>query len=210
MRAMSERRFTDLLGDEDLEYAACVSWVRDLAPEEAFMRLGGRPPFPLRSANEVLDAANGVWGTAGVLYPVAMLGARLDARWTLLHEPNGSAVTAGAELVTLSIGAEVVSVFWNANGLGEIAVARDGVIAALIHDVVVDFLAEGNAGIDDVTGTDPACVADLIRALAGVDRHHDWCGVALAWAERYTRACVPDGWFRAAHASCVFGRYLPN
>jgi hypothetical protein len=203
-------RHRPLLDSELLGQAACIAWVRDLAPEEVLRRFGGTSPFPARTLAELdaavtpfMDAkdADGRW-----LEPNAAIAARLGGPWTLMIELNGFAATMAGELAAISAGVEVVSIFWNVNGLSEITIARDGDAAAVVHDVVVDFTAGGGGSLDMVEGSDPTLAADLIAVLATVGDNDDWRAAALRWAEQYTNAPIPAGWLDRSHASAAFGR----
>jgi Family of unknown function (DUF6461) len=211
-RMVSElvRRYGGLLRRGDrLADAACVSWVRDLDPAEVLRRLGGVEPFAARTVDEVDRAMLDLYDVKDEpgrrLEPVAALCDRLDATWCLLVEPNGWAATFAADLAALSAGTEVISMFWNINGVTELSVARDGMPAAVLDDVAVDYLASGRAAIDDVEGNAPSLVENLLHQLADV-QDYTWQPVAFAWIERYTGARLPAGWLDQPHPSAVFAK----
>jgi hypothetical protein len=170
---MSDKRLLSAWGDviEDGAFseAACVCWVRNLAPEDALRRLGAQSPFSRRTLGEVDGAVNQLYSDISarrsMAEPVGAIADRIGSDWILIVEPNGWAATTSADLAKLSDGTEAVSIFWNVNVLTVIAVAR-GEPVAVVHEVI-EFVCgdddEPRRSLAGVEGTKPDVVEALVR-----------------------------------------------
>jgi hypothetical protein len=193
--------------------AACLTWIRDLDPIEALRRLGGCGPFPACGLPQLNRAVLDRWvdGRGHVIQqampPIGALADWALGGWTLIVEPNGWAGTVDDSLLKISKGTMAVSVFWNIEAVGEINVARNGQAAAVVHDCV---MFAGNGGtprwaFEDVEGTDPGLVKDLVAGLARLP-DLEWQPVAFRWIEKFAGTGVPAGWLDEAHPSTLFSR----
>jgi hypothetical protein len=200
-------RWADVLEGGTFSEAACISWVRGLDAEEALRRLGASETPSRRTLADVDPALMKLHKKGSRGEPIGAVAAALDG-WTLLVEPNGWAATMAGDLGAMSRGTEIVSIFWNVNGLAEITVARDGVVAAQVHEVL-DYLCGDDeaprSSLENVEGSAPELVGELLSELAKISGY-DWLPTALHWAEKYTGTLTPLGAFNAPHPSVVFAK----
>ena len=210
--AENSSHWSDLvLLHSSLSEAACMTWVRDVDQTEPLRRIGGEAPFRMRSLDELDLEIEALYNAGSEMFlwePIGAIVVRVSDNWTLLVEPNGWAGTMAAELPEISAGTEAVSIFWNVNADSEIAVVNDGYAIAVISDVIM-FAGEGGQAqgtLNDVTGTDPALVKDLVTDLNNLP-DLSWKPTALQWVERYTGVRIPDGWLDRPHPGSVFTKH---
>lgn len=135
--------FAWLAGDHPLGLNFCLTFVRDITPDEVLDRLGGRDPVELTGAErlgpaqELVPMRPDVVGEDGGFYAdrvsgLTFVGATMTGDWTMIVEPNGNLCTDEPVVQSLSRDGELVSLFYSEHSDPRFLWARDGV-------VLVDF-----------------------------------------------------------------------
>lgn len=185
--------------------AACITWLRDVTPQQALTIFRGREPFQLRTIGELAFAVS---EKLGVDYSRDISGALalvLSDSWSVVIEPNGFFGTVAGKLLQISKGTEAISVFWNVNGLAEIAVAKDEKAIAVVNDVVMFLPGDEEGpfcGIKDVYGSDPSAVNDLVSASAKV-KNYEWSSIAFEWVSKFAGVAFPVHYLDEAHLTAI-------
>ncbi|GAT68236.1 hypothetical protein PS9374_03897 [Planomonospora sphaerica] len=130
---------------EDLDEIYCVSFVRDLTPEEVLRRFNGD-----ENTTEECDAADYI-GTAKI------------GGWTLVVEPGGWQLAADPEIYTrVGRGTEIVSVSRHDYASDTFAYIVDGEPVVQLEPMFPE----------DRSGTDPDRLVEEMRKV-GLDPDHD-------------------------------------
>ncbi|MFG1960029.1 DUF6461 domain-containing protein [Nonomuraea sp. NPDC049028] len=108
--------------EENLDVPLCVTWIECMPANEALVAAGGQEDGSGRRtfAQTVQAAYDALPARAGA----AMAGSL--GSWTVLVEPNGFQGTRPEVLARLARQGRALSVFWNANGDGQLAYAEHG------------------------------------------------------------------------------------
>jgi hypothetical protein len=182
----------------------CLTFVRDLTPDEVITRLGGARPVSIVSVESALGASeavrewvdeNGAAHSSDLDYvAVTPLG-----HWAMIIEPNGFLCTEDAVVRTLSAAGEMVSFYFNENTTPRFSWAVGG------REVVgFDPGYPLDRSGDDRTRLDPE-LTELGFALDAADEDYDeqFRQRTLALMERITgvrwdAALLRDAAFRCA------------
>ena len=166
-----------------LAQAYCLTLVRGLDVDDAFLRLKAKPSSvvgPLDLDDLVDEAFEGLDDDRYQLAGAAQVG-----EWTLVLEPNGFAATRGKRKRALSRGTTVVTFYEGFSGSNELTVTTDGVeqlsfdrfnmsarTGTRIADFDADLLAAGfvleEQDEDEVEGSDS--VRDDVASAVVVER----------------------------------------
>ncbi|WP_220182956.1 DUF6461 domain-containing protein [Sphaerisporangium album] len=172
------------LVEETLTVPLCITWVEDLPAADALAAAGRREDgMGSRTYAETVQAA---YDAIPVHAGAALAGAL--GEWTVLVEPNGFQGSRPDVLTGLSRRGRALSVFWNANGDGQLAYAEHGRLLA-----VFDLF-------------DPEELEELPAALSAwteLAEQDDPRVAGLALGEAVTRRRLEPGWLAGEHMSAV-------
>jgi len=136
--------------------AATFSFVRGMPQDEVIQRLGDGRAAALRPVS--MDEAAELDRRSGWLYSSEEVGvAVVDTigAWTIVAEPNGWRGADTGVIERVSEGGELISVYWNIEGVTRIAYAIDGMVITAVDALLPE----------DREGTDPDRLSPLMEDL---------------------------------------------
>jgi len=169
--------------------AVTVTFVRGVSPDEVIRRLGANPS----AGTEMLHSD--VWETQGQGYEFH-LGVQVDVvdAWTVIVEPNGWMLTSPGTAERVSVGGELVSLYWNVNALMQFIAARDGTLIRRFDPLLYKQQSIGRPLPEEADlpfghpGDPRGAAIQLAERLTGVrltrdwllnDRHPTWTGFPM-------------------------------
>ncbi|MBA2892113.1 DUF6461 domain-containing protein [Nonomuraea soli] len=174
--------------EENLNVPLCVTWIESMSVTETLVTAGGQAGGSGRRtfAQTVQAAYDALPG-----WPGAAIAGSLGS-WTVLVEPNGFQGSRPEVLSRLAQQGRALSVFWNANGDGQLAYAEDAHVLAM-----VDLL-------------DPEDFEDLPPALSAwpeLAEQDDLRSAALTLGELLTGERLEAQWLDAEHQSAMLDAF---
>ncbi|MET8339542.1 DUF6461 domain-containing protein [Streptosporangium canum] len=177
--------------EENLDVPLCVTWIECMPATEALVAAGGQEDGSGRRtfAQTVQAAYDALPARAGA----AMAGSL--GSWTVLVEPNGFQGTRPEVLARLARQRRALSVFWNANGDGQLAYAEHGRVL-----VTADlFDPEELEDLEDLP--------DALSAWPELAEQDDLRSAALTLGEMLAGGRLEAEWLAAEHQSAVLDAY---
>jgi hypothetical protein len=168
--------------EDGINVASCITFVRSRNADEVLLRFGGDPATArLMTLTEVAEE-NCNSGDPCDYAPLLLVDTIND--WVMIFEDNGFQATRHEVLQAVSLGTEMVSVYWNVN-------ARQQFIYALDGKTVTEFKLQSP---ESRRGTEPDRLLDYMKGLPF--ESGNTLASALALAERITGIRVDRSWFK--------------
>ena len=184
-----------------LKDAASLTWVKGISPNEALNilvleRKVQNKQFTKRTLEELEPKVRNS-------NTEAILAGKLSDEWILMIEEN--TYLERKKLLELSKNREVISVFWNVNGLAELSIIINGELISQLRDIVLFIPDESDAPlakINEVLGKDPELLIDLVNNLKTVE-DFEWKVSVFKWISDYMNTDLPKGWLQKPHETVI-------